>query len=147
MASCLEKHMLRHTDSYFILSQNGAQRVHTLCCCQHRTWIRCNATFLVQHLQNPMDEVNQQMRSNPIYASLMTSLTEFSRVVIACEKLNTCSNVAITSGRQRQIKWVRDCNKSTLLLRISDPLCRCTAIICSKEYMAGCCTYWKDWWG
>lgn len=87
MASCLEKDMLRHTDSYLILSQNGAQRVHTLCCCQHRTWIRCNATFLVQHLQNPMDEVNQQMLSNPIYASLMT-LTEFSRVVIACEKLN-----------------------------------------------------------
>lgn len=35
---------------------------------------------------------------------------------------------------QTAAKWVRDCNKSTLLLRISDPLCRCTAIIAKSTW-------------
>lgn len=131
--------------SNFILSQNAAQRifhlqsgwdehgssstdVSSLSKTPHLNKMQCN--LLVQYLRNSMDEVNEQMSSNPESVSVMT-LTEFYRIVIGCEKLilQCCD-----PNWQRAAIWVMD-SKSTFLLRISE-LLWCAAIIAN--------TTWQD---
>jgi serine/threonine protein kinase len=70
-----------------------------------------------------MDEVNEQMSSNPDSMSVMT-LTEFYRIVIGYEKLilQCCD-----PNWQTAAIWVMDC-KSTFLMRISE-LLWCSAIM------------------
>ena len=129
---------MRRPDSWFILSQNAAQRIFHI----KSGWdenlssgtdvssslktpplnkMQCN--LLVQYLRNSMDKVNEQMSSDPEPASVMT-LTEYYRIVIGCESLILqCCN----PNWQTAAIWVMDC-KSTFLLRISQ-LLWCSAII------------------
>ena len=135
----------RRPNSYFILSQNVAQRlfhlksgwhehrssntdVSSLLKTPHLNKMQCN--LLVEYLRNSMDEVNEQMSSNPESVNVMT-LTEFYRIVIGCEKLilQCCD-----PNWQTAAIWVMDC-KSTFLLRISE-LLWCAAIIAN--------TTWQD---
>ena len=136
---------MRRPDSYFILSQNAAQRIFHLksgwdedrssstdasSLLQTPSLNKMQCNLLVHYLRNSMDKVKEQMSSNPEPASVMT-LTEFFRIVIGCEKLILqCCN----PNWQTAAIWVMDC-KSTFLLRISE-LLWCSAIIAN--------TTWQD---
>jgi hypothetical protein len=137
------KQDMRRPDSYFILSHNAAQRifhlksgwdedrssstdVNSLLRTPHLNKMQCD--LLVKYLRSSMDEVNEQMSSNPESVSVMT-LTEFYRIVIGCEKLilQCCD-----PNWQTAAIWVMDC-KSTFLLRISE-LLWCSAIIANTTW-------------
>ena len=139
------KQYMQRPDSWFILSQNAAQRifhlksggdehlssstdVSSLLETLHLNKMQCN--LLVQYLRSSMDKINEEMSWNPKSVSVMT-LTEFYRIVIGCEKLILqCCN----PNWQTAAIWVMDC-KSTFLMRISE-LLWCSAIIAN--------TAWQD---
>ena len=134
---------MQRPDSYIILSQNVAQRifhlksgwdedrlsstnVSSLLKTPHLNKMQCN--LLVEYLRNSMDEVNEQMSSNPESVNVMT-LTEFYRIVIGCEKLILqCCN----PNWHTAAIWVMDC-KSTFSLRILE-LLWCSAIITNAKW-------------